>query len=189
VADGCGSSRRLPLSRNRNESRLGAWRSAGRPRRGGGPQQFIIGAIAICRRVMLLCCWRVCGNTAKRCWRGPARRYREIRRPAKRSAPRPWRVVQAAAHRESLSRCWAPRWVSAIAVGRPTDMLALPMIGAVPFKFRRRQRRDAGVHHFGLGLIAARFRLCRAGARWRRRSGRRLRIGGANYGATRWRTG
>jgi len=151
--------------------------------RDAGPEQFLIGAIAILQGGELAsCCWRL-GNTANLMLaRASARLVARSGVPGtlgRRTVER----VSLLPHRNlMLRRGGAQQLGAAIEIlwATGTPCRAVAVIGAVPSNPDRRQRRDAGFT-LGIGCCAASFR-CRGRPRSgaRRIAGRLASGGGAH---------
>jgi len=100
-----------------------------------GPQQFLVGALAILQAVMLLLLLAVCGNTANLMLARASARYREVGVRLTLGAG-PWRVVSLLLTENLMLALLGSALGAAIAVWATEAMRAVPMIGAVPVKFQ-----------------------------------------------------
>ena len=114
-----------------------------------GPQQFLVGALAILQIMMLLLLLAVCGNTANLMLARASARYREVGVRLTLGAG-PWRVASLLLTENLLLALLGAALGAVIAVWATDAMRAVPMIGSVPFKFDTHI--DGGSLAFALGL-------------------------------------
>ena len=100
-----------------------------------GPQQFLVGALAILQAIMLLLLLAVCGNTANLMLARASARYREVGVRLTLGAG-PWRVVSLLLTENLVLALLGAALGAAIAVWATDAMRAVPMIGSVPVKFQ-----------------------------------------------------
>ncbi len=114
-----------------------------------GPQQFLVGALAVLQIVMLLLLLAVCGNTANLMLARASARHREVGVRLTLGAG-PWRVASLLLTENLLLALLGAALGAGIAVWATDAMRAVPMIGSVPFKFDTHI--DLGGLAFALGL-------------------------------------
>ena len=119
-----------------------------------GPQQFLIGALAILQGVLLLLLLAVCGNTANLLLARASARQREIGVRLTLGAGR-WRVVTLLLTESVLLALIGAVVGVAIAVWATDAMRAVPMIGSVPIKIETGLDGVSLAFALGLGLLCA----------------------------------
>ena len=118
-----------------------------------GPQQFLIGALAILQGVMLLLLLAVCGNTANLMLARASARHREVGVRLTLGAG-PWRVVSLLLTENLMLAALGAALGAAIAVWGTEAMRAVPMIGGVPLKVQ------TGIDGLSLAFALALGLLC-----------------------------
>ena len=116
-----------------------------------GPQQFLIGALAILQGVMLLLLLAVCGNTANLMLARASARHREVGVRLTLGAG-PWRIVSLLLTENVLLALLGAGLGAAIAVWATEAMRAVPMIGSVPLKLQTGLDGASLAFALGLGL-------------------------------------
>jgi predicted permease len=119
-----------------------------------GPQQFLIGALAILQAVLLLLLLAVCGNTANLLLARASARQREIGVRLTLGAG-PWRVVTLMLTESLMLAMMGAALGVAIAVWATDAMRAVPMIGSVPIKIETGLDMVSFAFALGLGLLCA----------------------------------
>ncbi len=117
-----------------------------------GPQQFLIGALAILQGVMLLMLLTVCGNTANLMLARASARFREVGVRLTLGAG-PWRVVSLLLTENLMLALLGAALGTAIAVWGTEAMRAVPMIGSVPIKLQTGIDGVSLAFALGLGLL------------------------------------
>jgi putative ABC transport system permease protein len=117
-----------------------------------GPQQFLIGALAVLQAVMLLLLLAVCGNTANLMLARASARYREVGVRLTLGAG-PWRVVSLLLTENLLLALLGAALGAAVAVWATDAMRAVPMIGSVPVKLHTGVDGVSLAFALGLGLL------------------------------------
>ena len=117
-----------------------------------GPQQFLVGALAMLQAVMLLLLLAVCGNTANLMLARASARYREVGVRLTLGAG-PWRVVSLLLTESLLLALLGAALGAAIAVWATDAMRAVPVIGSVPITFHTRVDGVSLAFATGLGLL------------------------------------
>jgi macrolide transport system ATP-binding/permease protein len=117
-----------------------------------GPQQFLIGALAVLQAVRLLLLLAVCGNTANLMLARASARYREIGVRLTLGAG-PWRVVSLLLTENLLLALLGAALGAAIAVWATDAMRAVPMIGSVPIKIQTSLNGVSLAFALALGLL------------------------------------
>ena len=117
-----------------------------------GPQQFLVGALAILQAVMLLLLLAVCGNTANLMLARASARYREVGVRLTLGAG-PWRVVSLLLTENLLLALLGAALGVFIAVWATDAMRAVPMIGSVPLKIQTGVDGVSLAFALGLGLL------------------------------------
>lgn len=100
-----------------------------------GPQQFLVGALAILQAILLLLLLAVCGNTANLMLARASARYREVGVRLTLGAG-PWRVVSLLLTENLMLALLGAALGVAIAAWGTDAMRAVPLIASVPVKFQ-----------------------------------------------------
>jgi len=117
-----------------------------------GPQQFLVGALAILQAVMLFLLLAVCGNTANLMLARASARYREVGVRLTLGAG-PWRVASLLLTENLLLALLGAALGAAIAVWATDAMRAVPIIGSVPVKFQTHVDGVSLAFALGLGVL------------------------------------
>ncbi len=117
-----------------------------------GPQQFLVGALAILQAILLLLLLAVCGNTANLMLARASARYREVGVRLTLGAG-PWRVVSLLLTENLVLALLGAALGVAIAVWATDAMRAVPLIASVPVKFQTHVDGVSLAFALALGLL------------------------------------
>jgi predicted permease len=117
-----------------------------------GPQQFLVGALAILQAIMLLLLLAVCGNTANLMLARASARHREVGVRLTLGAG-PWRVVSLLLTENLLLGLLGSALGVAIAAWATEAMRAVPVIASVPIKLQTGVDAVSLAFALGLGLL------------------------------------